>query len=111
VPAWDFGRDAWSHASWAILRGVEGGFSIVRAARRGLLTVSDQYGRVLSAKASADAPAVLLVTTAPLGPGTPTLYARLGDWFGWLSVAMSLIAWLSVRQEPRAGAMMYAAPT
>jgi apolipoprotein N-acyltransferase len=113
VPAWDFERDAWSHASWAVLRGVEGGFSIVRAARRGLLTVSDRYGRVLSAKASADGEAVLLVTTAPLGPGTPTLYARFGDWFGWLSVAVTLIAWLSVRRQPRAGdgAMTYARPT
>jgi apolipoprotein N-acyltransferase len=103
VPAWDFKRDAWSHASWAILRGVEGGFSIVRAARRGLLTISDRYGRVLSEKASTDGAAVLLVTTVPLGPGIPTLYARFGDWFGWLSVAMSLIAWLSVSRQPRVG--------
>ena len=44
VPAYDFDRDAWSHASMAVLRGVEGGFSVVRAARDGLLTVSDRYG-------------------------------------------------------------------
>jgi apolipoprotein N-acyltransferase len=112
VPAWDFERDARSHASWAILRGVEAGFSIVRAARHGLLTVSDRYGRILAAKASADAPAVLLAATVPLGPGTPTLYARFGDWFGWLSVAMSLTAWLSVRRQRRTGdgAMAHSAP-
>ena len=56
APAYDFGSDAWSHASMAVLRGVEGGFSVVRPARHGLLIVSDRYGRVVDHKASADAP-------------------------------------------------------
>ena len=43
------------HASMAVLRGVEGGFSVVRSARHGLLTVSDRYGRIVDHKASADA--------------------------------------------------------
>ena len=55
VPAYDFDRDASLHASMAVLRGVEGGFSVVRAARHGLLTVSDRYGRIVDHKASADA--------------------------------------------------------
>jgi hypothetical protein len=31
----------------------------------------------------------MLVADVPLGPGT-TVYSRCGDWFGWLSVALSL---------------------
>ncbi len=40
VPAYDFYTDAWYHASVAVLRGVEGGFSVVRSTRHGLLTIS-----------------------------------------------------------------------
>ena len=47
VPAWDFGADGWLHARMAILRGVEGGYAMVRAAANGILTVSDARGRVL----------------------------------------------------------------
>ena len=48
VPAWDFVQDDWLHSRMAILRGVENGFSEVRAARKGSLTISDYYGRVNS---------------------------------------------------------------
>jgi hypothetical protein len=30
VPAWDFNADGWLHARMAVLRGVEGGYAIVR---------------------------------------------------------------------------------
>lgn len=96
VPAYDFDRDAWSHASMAVLRGVEGGFSVVRPARHGLLTVSDRYGRVVDHKASADAAVVSLEVDAPLGPGEATPYARFGYLFGWLCAAFSAFAALSL---------------
>src|SRR5882724_4407976 len=38
VPAWDFDRDGWWHARLAIMRGVEDGFAVARAAKQGLLT-------------------------------------------------------------------------
>jgi apolipoprotein N-acyltransferase len=53
VPAGDFGKDAWLHARMAIMRGVENGFAIVRAANDGLLTVRDAEGRVIGQKHSA----------------------------------------------------------
>jgi apolipoprotein N-acyltransferase len=53
VPAGDFGKDAWLHARMAIMRGVENGFAIVRAANEGLLTASDAEGRVIAQKHSA----------------------------------------------------------
>jgi apolipoprotein N-acyltransferase len=80
----------------AILRGVESGFTVVRSARLGLLTVSDRYGRIVDATASGSAPVATLAVHAPLGSGAATPYARLGNVFGWLcvigSVASPLVA-------------------
>jgi len=98
VPAWDFQRDAWLHARWAVLRGVESGFAIVRAARNGLLTVSDRYGRVLAEAPSTEGRVALLVAAAPRG-GTPTPYAYRGDVFGWVCVVLALVVWLRALLE------------
>jgi apolipoprotein N-acyltransferase len=87
VPAWDFGMDGWLHGRMAVLRGVEGGFSIARAARDGTLSISDRYGRVLAERPTAGPPGELLVGALPLPRAAPTLYARLGDAFGWLMAA------------------------
>lgn len=46
VPAWDFVVNDWLHSRMSILRGVENGFSMIRTARQGRLTISDCYGRV-----------------------------------------------------------------
>jgi apolipoprotein N-acyltransferase len=93
VPAWDFERDAWLHARMATLRGVESGYTVIRAARQGLLSVTDRYGRVIGEAPSGSAPVARLVVAAPLGPGQPTPYARVGDVFGWLCLAGGLAAW------------------
>lgn len=86
VPAWDFGIDGWLHSRMAILRGVENGFAIARAARQGRLTLSDDRGRVL-AEASSEQHDATLVGDLPLRT-THTLYARWGDWFAWLDLAL-----------------------
>ena len=88
VPAWDFELDGWLHSRMAILRGVESGFALARAARDGRLTLSDDRGRVLAEANSAyidDAASV--VGTLPVRD-TQTLYARWGDWFAWIVVAV-----------------------
>ncbi len=85
VPAWDFDRDAHLCSRIAIVRGVENGFAIARTAQRGLLIVSDAYGRVLGEEASSMAPEPMLVRDIPPGPG-PTLYTHYGDWFGWVNL-------------------------
>jgi apolipoprotein N-acyltransferase len=92
VPAWDFDLDAWLHARMAVLRGVESGFAIVRSARQGLLTVSDRYGRIVAVTASGSAPVASLTVHAGFGSGRPTVYARLGDVFGWFCVISSAAA-------------------
>jgi apolipoprotein N-acyltransferase len=87
VPAWDFDVDGIHHARMAVLRGVEQGFSVIRAANMGMLTISDPYGRIVAEAESAEAPVMTLSAQAPLG-GIRTLYGRIGDAFGWSSVAI-----------------------
>lgn len=102
VPAWDFTQDAWLHSRMGILRGVESGYAIVRSARNGVLTVSDAYGRVTSQAPSG--PQTAYNVTAPTnGPGA-TLYARIGDVFGWSMLALAglLIGW-TIWARRRAG--------
>jgi apolipoprotein N-acyltransferase len=89
VPAYDFGRDDWEHSRVAILRGVEGGYSIVRSARDGFLTISDSYGRVLYQERSSKRPYASLEARVPIGSGM-TVYNRIGDAFGWLALALGI---------------------
>jgi len=89
VPAYDFGRDDWEHSRVAILRGVEGGYSIVRSARDGFLNISDSYGRVLYQERSSKRPYASLEARVPIGSGM-TVYNRIGDTFGWLALALGI---------------------
>jgi len=105
VPAWDFTDDGWLHDRMAVMRGVESGFSIARADKQGLLTISDDRGRVLAEVPTSAAPFASLVATVPVAHDA-TLYARFGDWFAWLNigllaflVARSLLG--AARAEPR----------
>jgi len=99
VPAWDFTLDGWLHGRMAVLRGVESGFTIVRAAKQGMLTVSDDRGRILAQQDDATVPLASLVATAPVWHDN-TLYVRWGDWFAWLNAA-GLVALLFSRTRKR----------
>jgi len=98
VPAWDQYVDRWSHGHMALMRGVEYGYSIVRTAKLGFLTVSDDRGRVLAEATNAPAQTLTtLLATVPVRHDA-TLYARWGDWFAWLALASSgglllLLSW------------------
>jgi apolipoprotein N-acyltransferase len=87
VPAWDFDEDRWFHGHMAVMRGVESGFSVVRAAKRGYLTVSDNRGRILAEASSDSAPFATLLAEVPVEHDS-TLYLLLGDWFAWLVLAL-----------------------
>jgi apolipoprotein N-acyltransferase len=89
VPAWDFVADGWLHGRMAILRGVESGFTIVRSPKQGVLTVSDDTGRVLAQRKTGAEPFTSLIAAAPVHH-SDTIYARFGDWFAWLNVAAAL---------------------
>lgn len=85
-PAWDFDQDAWMAARLSAVRGIESGFAMLRSSRDGLLTVTDRFGRIAGETRSKPGAGASLVVDVDLAPGTPTLYGRFGDVFGWLMV-------------------------
>lgn len=87
VPAWDFFMDDAWHGHIAVMRGVEDGFSVVRSAKGGLLTVSDSRGRILAETRSDSAPFATLLADVPAEHHS-TIYQVLGDWFAWISVGL-----------------------
>jgi apolipoprotein N-acyltransferase len=92
--------DGWLHGRMAVLRGVESGFTVARAAKQGLLTVSDDRGRILAEQDAATPRVASLVASAPVRHDD-TIYARLGDWFAWLDIG-ALTAMLVFRRPRRA---------
>lgn len=102
VPAWDFRVDGFWHGHIAVMRAVEDGFSLARSARDGLLTVADDRGRIVAETASSSAPFATLVAEVPTGH-SETVFLLLGNWFGWLSMAMAgFVAMQAVRLRRRA---------
>jgi apolipoprotein N-acyltransferase len=91
VPAWDFDDDAWLAAHMTKLRGVENGYTVVRASRNGLLSVSDAHGRMLAQVRSAPMPGASLLATVTVGERVPTIYTRVGDALGWLCIVGMLV--------------------
>ena len=102
VSASDFVADGWLHGRMAVLRGVESGFSIARAADLGILTATDDRGSVLSERDTVGigAPFATVIAEVPVRHDI-TIYSRLGDWFAWLCIAVFLFAWLSPRKANR----------
>ncbi len=95
VSASDFVSDEWLHGRMAVLRGVESGYSIARSANLGLLTATDDRGRVLAEKDTIMGPPfVAAIAVVPVRHDT-TIYSRFGDWFGWVCIATFVIALLS----------------
>ena len=90
VPAWDFDRDDWMTARMTAMRGVESGFTVIRASRQGMLTVSDRTGRILAEKRSGGLPGVSLIASAPLTHASATPYARLGDLVGYCCFVLAV---------------------
>jgi apolipoprotein N-acyltransferase len=104
VPAWDFVLDRWWHGHMAVMRGVESGFSLTRAAKQGYLTVSDDRGRILAETRSDAAPFVTLIADVPAVHDT-TVFVLLGDWFAWLALAIlvfTLVQFYRLRHTPHA---------
>ncbi|HWL88562.1 MAG TPA: nitrilase-related carbon-nitrogen hydrolase, partial [Polyangiaceae bacterium] len=86
VPGWDFVVDRIHHGHMAVMRGVESGFGVVRAAKNGFLTVSDNRGRILAEATRDSAPFATLIAEVP-AVHDGTLYLRFGDWFAWVVLA------------------------
>lgn len=65
VPAWDFDVDAQVHAAGAWMRGIENGYTVVRVARAGLLSVSTPTG-ALSSKIDDNIQGTTFIATIPI---------------------------------------------
>ncbi len=91
VPAWDFNIDRNWHGHMEVMRGVEDGFSVARAAKNGYLTISDSRGRILAEARSDSAPFPSIIA-AVSATHSRTVYLWLGDWFAWLSMATLLLS-------------------
>jgi apolipoprotein N-acyltransferase len=89
APAWDFNVDRAWHGHIAVMRGVEDGFSVARAAKDGFLTVSNNRGKILGETRSDSAPFAMMMVTVPAGHSW-TLFQQMGDWFAWLAIALLL---------------------
>jgi apolipoprotein N-acyltransferase len=99
VPAWDFNLDRWLHARMAVLRAVENGFALARSARNGLLTLSDNRGRILADAETMPGRFQSISGKVNVARGV-TFYTRTGDWFAWVDVGMFIVL-LAFRCLPR----------
>ena len=99
VPASDFGVDRKLHGHMAVMRGVENGYSIVRVAKHGLMTVNDDRGRILAeTPVAADGAFTTMLVSVPVRHDA-TLYQWWGDWFAWLvlaGLAAMLVVWVKL---------------
>jgi apolipoprotein N-acyltransferase len=70
-----------------LFRSVENRIATIKADSAFSASIIDPYGRILAKRSGApDGEAFALVADVPLGTAN-TLYSRLGDWTGWLSLA------------------------
>jgi apolipoprotein N-acyltransferase len=98
VLASDFDVDDRMMEAVTALRGIEGGYPVARATRQGMSFISDPYGRIGAERRSGTATGAL-VARAPLALPTSTLYARVGDLFGWTCLAGLLALVLAMRRS------------
>jgi apolipoprotein N-acyltransferase len=101
APSFDWFEIDPFHTQYAVFRAIENGFSLVRQTGDGLSVATDPYGRVVAAMDQFRASDRVMVATVPT-EGVPTLYGRLGDWFGWASViALVVVTAVSVADRRR----------
>jgi apolipoprotein N-acyltransferase len=92
-PAADWPGSEVIHQRMAVVRGVESGFSLARAARGGMLSASDSRGREIAAIESTNGADTIATANLPIGAGW-TLYSRLDDLFGRLCVMFTILLML-----------------
>jgi apolipoprotein N-acyltransferase len=90
APASDWTGSEIIHQRMAVVRGVESGFSLARAALGGMLSASDSRGREIAARAPLRGEVTVATANLPLGTGR-TLYSRTGDWFGRLCQILTIL--------------------
>lgn len=97
VPSNDWADIVPFHTYMASFRGIENGFSIVRATGNGLSAAFDYQGRTLAA-ADYFTTKQAMISHVPTH-GVKTIYAVVGDLFAWLSMVgfVMLVGWALFR--------------
>jgi apolipoprotein N-acyltransferase len=90
APASDWPGSELIHQRMAVVRGVESGFSLARAARGGVVSANDSRGREIAARQPIKGEDTIVTADLPLGTG-PTLYSRTDDWFARLCLLVTII--------------------
>ncbi len=91
VPSSDWrGIDPY-HTQMASIRGIEGGFSVLRPVRWATSGAFDAYGRSRASLSHFEANDRILLATLPV-ERVPTLYVRTGDWLPVLALLFVLLA-------------------
>jgi apolipoprotein N-acyltransferase len=87
VPTLEMPGIALEQVAQSVLRAVENRVAFVKADVAYAAAIIDPYGHIVALRdGSPDGAAFALVGDVALGSG-PTLYSRLGDWMGWVSLA------------------------
>ncbi|MBI3881228.1 MAG: apolipoprotein N-acyltransferase [Verrucomicrobia bacterium] len=96
-----FGEAAeqWQHAAGAVFRAVENNLPLVRACNNGVTCWIDAQGRLrdplrdANGRVYGEGTSVMSIPLLNEGERrAPTLYHRLGDWFGWACVGLTALA-------------------
>lgn len=90
VPALDFVADENMHMRPALIMSVENGFSLVRAAQWGLLSISDPTGKMIANQPTSFEHDTYIVSDVPLN-NKATIYSIYGDWFAWVCILIITI--------------------
>lgn len=86
VPSSDWAGIDPTHTLMARVRGIEGGFSVVRPVRWATSGAYDAWGRALATMPWQDEDRVM-IARVPVDP-VPTIYSRIGDVLPWASLAL-----------------------
>jgi apolipoprotein N-acyltransferase len=105
VPAFDTSGIRPYHTEVGLMRGLENGFSVVRQTNKGTSLAMDGSGRVLARQEYFETADRLMIADVPT-KRIPTVYAALGEWFAYASMALAagLALWGIVTPSPREGA-------
>jgi apolipoprotein N-acyltransferase len=105
VPTNDWPSIRFAHFDNARFRAIENGYAIVRAASNGISAIVSPRGEVLASCDNTQSGRRLLVADVPLGDGSVTTYARLGDWpmlvLALLALAIASLAPARAGDSPR----------
>ena len=90
IPANDWRAITPLHGEMSVLRGIEGGFGVVRATSNGLSIAATANGVRLAASNSFVSPGAIMYADMPMAH-RQTLYAQAGDYFANVCVAVLVL--------------------